>query len=414
MMRLGTVAMAMLLVTAGCLGSTDSNEVFGQDDPSDQPQKGEIVERTIVFTADLEQPDAGGDRLGVEWGTRLGTGLLGLEVELSWTEQANRFGLETERPDGTVHKTSPPEMPGPTSIEGNVTEAEPGRYSFYLTAAEGIVLPDNVTLKADATFRIVDGSPVVDGGTIQGPLRTERTDDGWRAEIRYHANGSASTRMTVDVDTTNGGISHSGNADQARATVLAWGRADTEDKAIERVRSIRVDLTVDSGEVVAHAEAPEWRKRGASVQTGVPSSTTTDARLDTTNGQISLSNAIVDGLVADTTNGGVQGTVTGAGDLLMDTTNGRIDVDLNPTGDTSLTADTTNGGIDLGLTETDDIAYEIHASTTNGDITEQMDEAHLEGSDDEATLVTENGQGRPIQVTGDVGTTNGHISFVGR
>jgi hypothetical protein len=44
-----------------------------------------------------------------------------------------------------------------------------------------------------------------------------------------------------------------------------------------------------------------------------------------------------------------------------------------------------------------------------------MDEAELERQGEgQATLVTENGEARPIQVTGETDTTNGAITFQGR
>lgn len=410
-MRWTPILFALLLATAGCVGDpTSENESSEDGTPSQTEPDTRTVERTLTFNAGLEDPQAGGGRLDASWTAHFDPGIVALEVDLSWNEDTNSFGLETELPDGEVHETPPPGMPTATGVEDDVPTPGGGAYTFHLTAAEGPVLPDNVTVEAHATIEVA--APSTDGATP--PVRTEQVGDAWRAEIRYHDNGTVGGDARLSVETVNGGIEHDGAAGGGEATVLVWGRADTEETAIERARSVQVTLSVAEDGITAHAEAEEWENRGAEVDTGVPASTTVDAELGTTNGGIELVSTSASSLDAGTTNGEIAGELTSRGPVGLSTTNGGVSVDVSPTESLELDVSTTNGEVELGLLETDQIAYEVDASTTNGAISEQMDQAHLEGSDEQATLVTENGDGRQIQVTGSTSTTNGPIAFLGR
>lgn len=409
-MRWIPILCALLLATAGCVGDPTSEDNSSEDGtPQETDPDSRTVERTLTFEGEIEEPQAGGERLDESWGVRLDPGLVALEVDLAWTEQTNGFGLETELPDGDVHETQPPEDPTATEVEDEVPAVGGGSYTFHLTAADGPVLPDNVTLRAHATIELVDPPD----GEQTPPVQTQEEGDEWRAEIRYHETGSVGENARVDVGTVNGGIEHDGSAGGGEATVIAWGRGDTEEQAAERARSIQVTVEVAEDGITARAEADDWEHRGASVDTGVPSSTTVDAELSTTNGGVDLVSTTASSLSAQTTNGAIEGDLTTRGPVETSTTNGEIAMDVSPTESLEIDASTTNGQIELGLLETSDIAYEIDASTTNGAISEQMEEAHLEGDDEHATLITDDGDGRPVQVTGSTSTTNGEIGFVG-
>lgn len=419
-MRGRALVLAALMLTAGCLGQvgTEEDPNANRSEADTAPPEGGTsrrIERTLVFQANVSGPQPGGERLGIEWTSELGIGLAGLRLELSWQRSSNGFGIETERPDGTVHKTGPPSDPGATSASSEVTQLGPGEYTFNLKAADGVVLPDTVQLRAHVTWELLNGTqPAVENGTMRGPVRTEPTDDGWRATIRYQANGSASETMKLHVNTTNGALAHRGTAEQATATVLAYARGDTEEEARRRVLEIDVDLRIEQGRIVASATAPNWEKRGANVDTGVPEQTSVTGAFETTNGAITFRQARTHGLTAETTNGAIEGQLTGQGSIQLDTTNGAIAIDLTPTGDTELHVASTNGAHNYGLAETEEIGYTIDASLTNGEITEEMEEASLQGGDEEATLRTNDASSRPIQVTGSVETTNGNIHFEAR
>lgn len=418
-MRRKVLGIALLLaLTAGCIGATDTQQDLDQTSTADQEdlQEEEEITEVIVYQAEVEGPQVGGDRLDVSFPAQLGEGLTDLELELSWAEQTNGFGVDVEMPGGTTHEIDPPDEATATRVKGTVPAPSPGAYEFHLTASNGVVAQDEVRLEAQATFLVqaAETADVGADGTVRGPVNVEETQDGYRAWVTYRANATASESMTVSADTVNGQIQHQGTASQATGTVTAWAHGDSPDEARNRLDEITVRLVVDPDGIDADVSAPDWEQRGADMATGVPESTTARGDFDTTNGPIQFEEARVNGLSASTTNGGIQGDVTGDGDFEFGTTNGPIDVALTPTASSSLAASTTNGGINLALAENPETGYRIDASTTNGQITEQMEEASLSGDDEDATLRTDGYSDRSIQLSGTTSTTNGNIHFEGR
>jgi DUF4097 and DUF4098 domain-containing protein YvlB len=404
-MRWEVLVLAAVALAAGCIGSFDAEEASDDDgelaSAEAEETEPETVERTLVFEDDVAPAVAMG-RPGTSWSTTIGPHPVSMELELSWNETANGFGLEVEHPNGDTHEIPAPEDPTATSVTGEIPDPGAGTYSFHVTA-EGPVAPDHARLEAHVVQRVAGDQPVT----------VRKTGDGYRAEITYEATGDVGQQVQATVDTVNGAIkaSSTDGGDQADVTVVAWAEADTREQARERARSIAV--TTD--EILARAEAENWENRGASADIGVPAATTVDGELDTTNGAIAIDGLDVGDLAADTTNGAITGGLAGEGSLVFDTTNGGVDVAFTPTGDSEVEADTTNGAIQLALAEDADTGYEIDASTTNGRITEDMEEASLQGSEEEeATLVTEGFADRSIQVTGETDTTNGEIHFGSR
>lgn len=432
-MRLEAALLALLMVTAGTAGCIGT-EAGGQaaqpaGDGTDDDEEGQAAgdpptspdTRTLSYEVEVGSTVSDGEPLATFAEERLGRGPATLDVEVSWTQPSNRFGVETVRPDGSEERVGPPQTPGTTSVAGKVSvgSLEAGTYGFHAVAPEGPVVEDEVTLEVEVPAGMLTPQPAPSGGPPEGEVRTQQTADGWRAEITYRANGTVSDAVDLTADTVNGAVGLSGTTDgTARAVVQAFARADTEDEAVERVREIQVTTIVEEGRVEAVAELPDdeqWEERGAHANVAVPEQTRVSGLADTTNGPLEVDGPQADGLTLDTTNGPIRGSMTLAGDLAADTTNGPIQLDLTPTSSAEISMDTTNGGIELGLLENQDVAYEVDAETTNGRISESMDEARLDRQDDgEATLVTEDGDGRPIQVTGTTDTTNGNAHFAGR
>jgi hypothetical protein len=420
-MRTRTVLLAALMLTAGCVGTApDDTQTEQASTPTENPDNSTTREETRsleyqqnvgVTVTDSEA------QLGTLGTPRLAPAVGAMGLELSWEEPVNRFGLEVELADGSSTRVGAPDDPSATSLEAEVSvdDQPAGTYKFTLVAPDGATVPDKVTLEGTVTVRVTDASA---DEASTNDVQTERTDDGWRATKTYEDTGTTGSSADLEVDTVNGEIALDGTADeQDRAAVAAYAKADTEEEAIDRVRDIQVTVRADQGDVTATAKTPDddWENRGANVDASVTDATTVSGGADTTNGPITINDLTGDDLTLDTTNGPITGDVTTSGSVDADTTNGAIELALEPTSSADLTMDTTNGRIDLGLTENADIAYEIDASTTNGQITEDMQEAQLEreGRGD-ATLVTQDGNDRPIQVTGTMDTTNGGISFQGR
>lgn len=401
--------LGLLIVTAGCLsGAGEQTRLTPQEAAQLDEDELEEVERQQTFETEVTASAGQGRIEGVQWPVPLAPGLTELSVELAWQEEAHAFGVDVEGP--AEAKIEPEQDPTGAQRSAEIADPAPGTYVFYPTR-NGVVTSDTLSLTVTATFAV----PADDALAMEGcsEIHAHRRADGWRASFACQASGPASAEKRVDADTVNGGVALDGDADGALASVRAWAEGDTEHEARERARSIDVTVQVTDDELVARAQAPDWEDRGADAEIGVEQARLT-GRADTTNGPITFANVQVEGFSADTTNGPIRGEITGGGDLAFDTTNGAIDLAFTPEERTRLEADTTNGRVDLGLTETSRIAYAIDAGTTNGKITENMDEARLDGSEDEARLVTEDGDGRPIRVTGDADTTNGDIHFEGR
>lgn len=397
------------MLTAGCLsGAGEETRLSPQEAEELDDEETKEIERTFVFEADVEASAGDGRIADIEWPAPLGPGLTAIELELVWEESAHNFGVDVEGPiDAEI---GPERDPTSAELSAEFPRVEPGSYAFYPTR-EGAATGDSLTLTVTATFEVPQDESLSLAGCSD--IETRQTTDGWRASFACQASGPTSSAKQLAADTVNGKVAVDGAAEGALATVNAWAKGTSEEQARQRAATIDVTVRVTEGDVVARAEAPDWEDRGASVDIGVEEATLT-GRADTTNGPVEFADVRTGGIAADTTNGPIRGDLTGGGDISLDTTNGPIEVAITPEDDVGIEADTTNGGIDLGLTESSQIAYTIDAETTNGRITEEMDEAHLEGEEDDARLVTEDGDDRPIQVTGDTDTTNGDIHFEGR
>ncbi len=416
------VLFALLLVTAGCLGQTD--EPGDQNDSEDQdpaeisagnPANGtfERVTRTLVYEANLSGPDVGTGQLGIEWPAEFGVGLLRLELDMSWRQASNNLGLEVDDPDGDTERFEP-QAPTGTRVQGTLSDVGPGTYAFYPTSS-GPVVEDKVHLNVTATFELPENvEPDIESATIRGQIQTEETSDGWRAWVVHRSTGEARATMSLEASTVNGQIELAGDGEGAYASVMAWARGDTEQEARDRLEAVEVTLSVSDGHLEAMADSDSWEQRGADIEARVPPSTTLEGNAGTTNGQITLDELAVQDFSVGTTNGQIEGSLTAAGSFSAGTTNGEIDLALEPTGDLSLDAGNTNGDIQLDLLESDQIGYIVDASTSNGEISESMDEASLDGDEQAATLRTQNAQNREIQVQGTASTTNGDIDFDGR
>lgn len=408
------------LPVAGCIASPGPAST-GQIPDAD------VSSEVITDTVSFESPVSAGfhvteETLDVAWTTEQAPEVLDVEAVMTWEEPANAFGLEVQAPDGT-HDEPAPSRTGDDVVDISIDDPGAGTFEFRPTA-EGPVAPDTLELTVVVTRRTQSG-PSGDVG-----VSVEQQNGDWYAEIAYTAEGPARDQMDAEVDVANGYVHASRGGDNATVTVTAWARAGTREAAVERAREIDVRVLVDEGRIVGRADAPSWNNRGAHAD--LQASTVLSGDLSTSNGKVELSDLQADAIRASTSNGAVDatGTYRGTlslstsngqiggdvevhGDLSATTSNGKIDLDVTPRSTLRLDVGSSNGAVDLGLNEDADTAYEVDASTSNGQLSEDMDEAHLEGGDRSATLVTEGGDGRPIQVTGDVDTSNADVHFRG-
>lgn len=358
------------------------------------------------------------------WSYDAAGSVVGADLTLSWERSPNRFGLQVETPDGT-ERFDAPEDPQATTLEAALDGGPEGLYRFAVVVPQGATAPDDLTLEATIVVRS-------NATGTSSTMRVYQEGGQWVAEITYTAEGTAQDQMEADVQVANGHVRAETTGEKARVNVTAWGRASTRDAAVERARSVDVEVDVDGDRIVGKATTDDgnWNRRGAHADLATPSRLS--GKLATSNGPVELVDLDGGALTADTSNGEIDATgslrgvsrlatsngrITGDlsihDDLTLDTSNGAIDPHLTPESPLELSVTTSNGEVDLGLAERSDIAYELSASTSNGDITEDMEEADLEGDEDDATLKTRNGDGRAVQVTGSVDTSNAEIHFAG-
>lgn len=430
-MRARAVVLAMLILTTGCLGAGDP-DAESRDDEDDSPpeqRSTRTFEREIVYEGEVT---AGAEDRAVDVGgsTILGAGLDSVSVDLSWQRVTNDFQAHVQPPAGEEVIVAS-DAPIGTEASAEIDDVEPGLWRFSVSV-EGSHVPDEVRLEITALWVLSTTDVRVEAGAANTSVQTEQRGDDWFAWQERYENDTVGQTVRATVDATNGPINLSAgtppNGDEAGfgdtdrqdaeghlayVRVLSWARADTESEALERVRSIDVSITIDEDTVQVGTDAPSWEHRGTDVDVLLPSDVQVTPSLDTTNGGVSLQAADVLDADLDTTNGPVQANIGASGNLRLDTTNGPIYAAIFPTSDAELEVDTTNGPAQLQLHEASHIGYIVDAETTNGQITESMDEAELEGSSDEATLRTEQADSRDVQVTGSVDTTNGNIHFQG-
>lgn len=422
-------ALPALLVTisillAGCLGATtDPSSTTDAGDAVDDAA--ETVTEQLSYSADVSASARTSEQVeSFGWSYDAPSGIQEIDLTLSWEEQANGFGLQVEGPNGTRGRDAPQD-PAATSIKLNIGDPTAGSWEFKVVQPAGATAPDNVRLDAKVVRLAGEGGSSTN-------LRVYQENGEWIAEMSYGASGPAADQMTAEVSVANGDVRAETAGDQAEVNVTAWARGATRDQAVERVREIDVTATVQDDRIVGKASVDDgqWNNRGAHADVRTPSrlsgslSTSNDPielvdldggeiTVSTSNDPIEVTGTFQGPLTLSTSNDAVTGEVTVHDDLEVGTSNDPIDLDVTPEASLRIDATTSNGNVDLGLTETSEIAYEIQAQTSNGQITEDMEEAHLDGSDESATLRTEDGDGRPIQVTGNVGTSNDDVHFQG-
>lgn len=438
---LSSITLTLALLLSACLGpaSEEFNNEFGEQFP--EPAM-EVVVESRSFEGAIAGPNLllESARVSPEWTFTLEPGSSNLELDLHWGSFINDYTFVLERPDGVAkHGLESDVMEGASGDSFayglNLSDASPGDYTAYLVA-EGILVEDVFSL--DARWEMLVGIDEDESGTGKvSAITFEKHGDAWQATLPYRSSGNVTDPLTLDVDTFNGRIEvvHT-TTEKATAWIHAWARADSKERAEELTRSLDITLNVGVDHLKAHAKEGSETDRNnsesvgatvylevpvgveGSIQTGnggieLDGLTVSDLDVKSSNGGITADLETSGSLLLDTSNGPIDAALVGGGDIELETSNGPIDLDLEPTGTTSLNVDSSNGGLELTFKETSDIGYELDASTGNGKITEQMDEASLDGEDKEATLRTSDLDSRSILVTGNVETSNGSVKFIG-
>ena len=239
----------------------------------------------------------------------------------------------------------------------------------------------------------------------QAPARSLDCDDGWRGWLNRSARACEVREVTIPATGSlsvdggqNGGVTVGAwerNEVLVRALVQAWNGDEDEARATVE----QVVVSTDGG---IRAEGPDRRGASWSVSYEIFVPRSTDLRLETRNGGITIA-GVRGALDLAARNGGIKLDAVG-GNVRGHTTNGGVDVTL--VGDTwdgeALDVRTTNGGIRLRIPE--EYSARLETGTVNGgiDIDFPVTVQGRIGRDLNATL----GDGGPL-VTAR--TTNGGV-----
>jgi hypothetical protein len=136
-----------------------------------------------------------------------------------------------------------------------------------------------------------------------------------------------------------------------------------------------------------------------------------EIQLDTSNGAFAFDNIYAESINAETSNGAISGDFE-APDTFISTSNGAIDLTLPCTVTGEYILRTSNGQVDLSLSSSSDVGYDIDASTSNGVVSiglPNLDYSVNQRTSKEARTV--GFQGKEIQITLDVSTSNGSVDI---
>jgi DUF4097 and DUF4098 domain-containing protein YvlB len=129
--------------------------------------------------------------------------------------------------------------------------------------------------------------------------------------------------------------------------------------------------------------------------------------LKTTNGAIVFDEVDATTIQASSTNGVIEGSVQ-ATDLTAGTTNGRISVSLLCTRSGSYGLRTTNGNVDVTVVKTIETGFDLDVSTSVGSVTFDIEGLTYETNTNRHKVArTEGYDTKPIRISIEASTTNG-------
>jgi len=133
--------------------------------------------------------------------------------------------------------------------------------------------------------------------------------------------------------------------------------------------------------------------------------------LKTTNGAIVFDGVDATTIQASTTNGAIEGSVQ-ATDLTAGTTNGRISVSLPCTRSGSYGLRTTNGNVDVTVEKTVEVGFDLDMSTSVGSVNLSISGLTYETNTTRHKIArTEGYDNKPVRISIEASTTNGSGSI---
>jgi Putative adhesin len=285
------------------------------------------------------------------------------------------------------------------------------------------------------------GSPQRDEGAVS--TQTEGGQVVARRTVTIDNDFGGASRSAILATTFNGGVVLEVSSDGGyHLTAELQGRGATPDEAREALDAVRLDNSDDlrgdtlelsfiitSGPLGSNGfpfpiGPATSRSNGGSLHLAVPSEPAHDLEAGTSNGGIDVLGLHGPHVKAGSSNGGIHlegafekaevGTSNGAIELLGilngidgQTSNGRITAAFRSTESGQVSLSTSNGRIEVEVPH-DDTAYDITASTSNGDITMDV-EGHKSERDDHDSFRSDDWTTANVRIRMDLSTSNGEI-----
>jgi len=241
----------------------------------------------------------------------------------------------------------------------------------------------------------------------------------------------------LSVDNFNGPVSVSTwDRSEYSVELLIKAKGTTTSEAERNLEDFVVDfdesVVQGRGRLVLGYGIPEtaYNKYSVQVEAFLPADAVIDLELESSNGEMSLSdlaggeiqlytsngafsfdNVYAESIHAETSNGAISGDLE-APDAYISTSNGAIDLTLPCTTTGEYFLRTSNGQVDLRVSSSSDVGYDLDSSTSNGAI--NIDLPNLEYSVDRKTSKearTLGFEGKEVQITIDARSSNGNMDI---
>jgi hypothetical protein len=260
----------------------------------------------------------------------------------------------------------------------------------------------------------------------------------FRAETKESFTGAMTANSVyLSVDNFNGPVSVSTwDRSEYSVELLIQAKGATTSEAERNLEDLVVDfdetVVQGQGRLVLGYGIPDtaYNKYYVQVEAFLPVDAVIDLELESSNGEISLSdvaggkmqlytsngafsfdNVYAERIHAETSNGAISGDLE-APDAYISTSNGAIDLTLPCTTTGEYFLRTSNGHVDLRVSSSSGVGYDLDSSTSNGAI--NIDLPNLEYSVDRKTSKearTLGFEGKEVQITIDVRSSNGNMGI---
>jgi len=240
----------------------------------------------------------------------------------------------------------------------------------------------------------------------------------YRAETTESFTGAMTAdSVYLSVDNFNGPISVSTwDRSEFSVELLIKAKGTTTSQAERNLEDFVIDfdesVVQGQGRLVLGYGIPvtSYNKYSVQVEVFLPADAVIDLKLESSNGAMSLKDVVGGEIQLDTSNGVFTFDNVYAESINAETSNGAIDLTLPCTVTGEYVLRTSNGQVDLSVSSSSDVGYDLDASTSTGVVSiglPNLDYSVNQRTSKEARTV--GFEGKEIQITLDVSTSNGNV-----